>query len=110
MSIDAALASLDGLYARALGALRARVVVDGKPSAEKLDAEQLAAHGLAYLAVERAACRELAAWAARDGASPHEKRIAEAYVGEVTRGARTQLVLGACETVGVAELGLTETD
>jgi len=105
MSTDHAIAALEALYARALERLRTKVIVGGKVSSEKLDAEQVAAHGLAYLATEAATCRELAAWAARTG-GPQERRIADAYIADVVRGARSGVWLGACETVGTSELGL----
>jgi len=105
MSADHAIAALEALYARALERLRAKVIVGGKVSSEKLDAEQVAAHGLAYLATEVATCRELAAWAVRTGGA-QERRIADAYIADVVRGARSGVWLGACETVGTSELGL----
>jgi len=105
MSTAYAISSLEALYTRALDRLRAKVIVGGKVSSEKLDAEQVAAHGLAYLATEVATCRELAAWAARTS-GPQERRIADAYIADVVRGARSGILLGACETVGTSELGL----
>ena len=104
-----AIAALEALYARALVRVRAKVVVEGKVSSEKLDAEQLAAHGLAYLATESATCRELAAWSTRTGGA-QEQRIANAYIADVVRGLRAAVWLGACESVGMSELGLTAVD
>lgn len=109
MTLDTALTAIDRLYERARDRVRARVSSEGIPSADKLDREQLAAHGLAYLAVERAACHELTAWARRLGTTL-ERHVAEAYVAEVIRAARSQLCLGPCETVGMAELGLSPGD
>ena len=59
--------AIEKVYEKALAAMKERFVVDGKPSGKKLNMEQLRAHGLAYLATETMACRELAAWAERVG-------------------------------------------
>ena len=109
MTAAHAVAALETLYARALDRLRAKVIVGGKVSSDKLDAEQVAAHGLAYLATEAATCREMAAWATRTGGA-QERRIADAYIADVVRGVRSGIWLGACETVGTSELGLTAGD
>jgi (2S)-methylsuccinyl-CoA dehydrogenase len=78
-------------------------------SAELLAQHQLAAHALAWLATELEASRQLAAWADRSGGAL-ERHIADAYVGELTRSLRGGVDLGACETIALAELGLTEED
>ncbi|TBW39966.1 acyl-CoA dehydrogenase [Siculibacillus lacustris] len=54
-----AVAALDGLFAVAKGAVRARVVVDGRISAARVDEEQRATHGLAWLATYVEALREM---------------------------------------------------
>ena len=55
-----------GLVAEATARVRARVLgADGKLSAEKLEAEQHAAHGLSWLATYGEAVRELGAYAGR---------------------------------------------
>ena len=53
------------VLARAAAALRERVSVDGKLSSGKLEAEQHAAHGLAWLATYVEAIKELASYAER---------------------------------------------
>src|SRR5271165_2686663 len=46
-------------------AMRNRISVDGKPSAAKLEGEQHAAHGIAWLATYVEAIKEMAAYAKR---------------------------------------------
>jgi len=105
-----ALGALSQLYAKAREEVRARVVEDGKLAAKKLDAEQLAAHGLAYLATEIEAARQLLGWADRVEASgeggAYERLIAETYLAELTRQLRGGVDLGQTETISLAELGL----
>lgn len=101
--------AISALYDRARTNVRASVTDGDRISGSKLNAQQLKAHGLAYLATELEACRELAGWAERVGGD-YEKKIASAYIGEVARSLRAGIDLGACETVGTAELGLTESD
>lgn len=129
--------AIESLYSRALRAAKQRFVVDGKPSGRLLNQQQLAAHGLAYLATETMACRQIVEWAKRaqpamDDDTPDpsdakstvsfdaakvfeqggefERRVAAAYVGEVARSLVGGLDLGPCETVSLAELGLTDKD
>jgi (2S)-methylsuccinyl-CoA dehydrogenase len=60
-----ALRDLEALLADASAALTPRVTSDGRIAAAKLDAEQHAAHGLAWLATYVTAIRELIHWAER---------------------------------------------
>lgn len=53
----------DALLARAVDVVRARVEEDGKVSAALLEADQTAAHGLAWLATYVEALRQMQAWA-----------------------------------------------
>jgi (2S)-methylsuccinyl-CoA dehydrogenase len=53
------------LVAEARRRVRAKVAVDGRVSAERIEAEQHAAHGLAWLATYAEAIREMAAYAHR---------------------------------------------
>ncbi|HME83333.1 MAG TPA: acyl-CoA dehydrogenase family protein, partial [Roseiarcus sp.] len=55
----------EGLLERALTAVRERVSTHGKLSAAKIEAEQHAAHGLAWLATYVEAIKEMAAYAQR---------------------------------------------
>jgi (2S)-methylsuccinyl-CoA dehydrogenase len=61
----AGLAAAEALLARAQGSLAAQVMRNGAVDAERLDAEQLAAHGFAWMATYVAALRELRNWAQR---------------------------------------------
>ena len=55
----------EGLFRCALSALRQQVSADGRLSAAKIEAEQHAAHGLAWLATYVEAIKEMAAYAQR---------------------------------------------
>jgi (2S)-methylsuccinyl-CoA dehydrogenase len=79
----AALAAAEALLARARGNLASRVERNGAVDAAKLDAEQLAAHGLAWMATYVAALRQLRFWA---------KRLDEA--GELAEAQRLILAVG----------------
>ncbi len=61
--------AIEGLYSRALRAMKDRFVVDGKVVGRRLNEEQLRAHGLAYLATEATACRQLFLWAQKSAGS-----------------------------------------
>lgn len=63
--IAAALPGFETLLEQAVAAVRAKVIVDGKVSAAKLEAEQHAAHGLSWLATYVMALRELKAYGER---------------------------------------------
>lgn len=101
--------AIGGLYERALDRIRSKVLDGDRPSGRKLNQHQLPAHGLAYLATELEACRQLAAWAERTGGD-HERAIAGAYLGEVCRALRGGVDLGPCETVSLRDMGLRESD
>jgi (2S)-methylsuccinyl-CoA dehydrogenase len=57
--------AVDGLVQEARRRVRARVTADGRISSERLEAEQHATHGLAWLATYAEAIRELGAYAER---------------------------------------------
>lgn len=101
--------AISTLYSRSRAQLRKSLSVNGRISSDLLTQHQLPAHGLAYLGTELEACRQLADWHARVGGDL-EGRIARAYIGEVARNLASGIDLGACETVGAAELGLTRQD
>ena len=61
----AALTAAEAVLAGAVQAVRSLVAPEGKVSAERLEAEQSAAHGLAWLATYVEALRQLQAWAER---------------------------------------------
>ena len=54
---------------------------------KKLEALQLPAHALAYLATELQACKQLIAWSERVGGD-YEKQIAATYIADVGRSLR----------------------
>jgi (2S)-methylsuccinyl-CoA dehydrogenase len=106
MSRPAALASVASLFETAKERVLARVTDgSGKVSAARLDEEQLAAHALAYLAVELEAARQLAAWHQRVGGEL-EGLIADVYTAEVVRSLRGGVDLGQTELVPLAEMGV----
>lgn len=100
--------AIEALYEKALSRGRARFAPEGKPSGKLLNQEQLAAHGLAYLATETNAAKAALAWAEKGGVL--EQAIAAAYVGELARTLLGGVNLGPCETVSLEELGLSEAD
>ena len=63
--IAAALPGLETLFQEAVAAVRQKVLVDGRISSARLEAEQHAAHGLSWLATYVTALRELAAYGER---------------------------------------------
>ena len=108
-SLEHQVGALEALYERALAKGKKRFVGEsGRVDGKKLNQEQLPAHGLAYLAVETNAARQLLEWAGDCGKT--EQAIASAYVGELVRGLRGGLDLGPCETVSLQALGLNESD
>ncbi len=63
--IAAALPGFEALFEAAVAAVRQKVLVDGRISSARLEAEQHAAHGLSWLATYVTALRELAAYGER---------------------------------------------
>ncbi len=114
--LEPAVEAVAELYRRALSSVLARVVDPdkGRVSGRLLEDNQLGAHALAYLATELEAARQLVAWARRvdtDGSGGElERRIAAAYVGELVRELPGGVNLGACESLGLGEMGLTQDD
>jgi (2S)-methylsuccinyl-CoA dehydrogenase len=101
--------AIERIYQRAHDNVKATVTEGERISAKKLNANQLAAHAVAYIATELEACRQLAGWAERVGGD-YEGKIARAYVGEVARSLTGGVDLGACESISLAELGVNEGD
>ncbi len=60
-----AVQALEALLAEATDAVRARVSVAGKISSERIEADQHAVHGLAWLATYVTGLREMVRWAER---------------------------------------------
>lgn len=103
------LSALERLYKAARDHVRARVTSDGKIATAKLDAEQLAAHALAYLATELEAATQIVRWAGQVR-GPYEQLLARTYVAELLRALRGGVDLGQGELVPLAELGVTDAD
>ena len=64
-TLDQAAQSLEALLAQAASRMREKVVVEGRVDASRLEAEQHAAHGLAWLATYVQSVRELASYCTR---------------------------------------------
>jgi (2S)-methylsuccinyl-CoA dehydrogenase len=94
--------------------LRTRVTVDGRLSAERLEAEQHAAHGLAWLATYAEAIRELAAYAARQEEGGRFGEIEELLVrlgiGEYLDQVFGGIAMSQGETVRLHAFGLSARD
>jgi (2S)-methylsuccinyl-CoA dehydrogenase len=104
-----AVQAVDRLYSIARDRVRARVSKNGALDPAALDREQLAAHALAYVATDLAACRQLLAWADAFP-SPAGAAIAQAFIAEVARNLRSVVWLGATETYPVSEMLVTPAD
>jgi (2S)-methylsuccinyl-CoA dehydrogenase len=105
-----ALSAIDRLYTLARERVKARVSEGGKIIASKLDAEQLAAHALAYLASEHHAAAQIDAWASAlvaSGDGSYERLIADTYVAELVRALRGGVDLGQTEVIPLSEMGIT---
>ncbi|HEU0215195.1 MAG TPA: acyl-CoA dehydrogenase family protein [Stellaceae bacterium] len=105
-----ALAAVEALVGRARANLAARV----GNNAAALDAEQIAAHGLAWLATYTAALRQLREWAARLDAAgelrePQQLLLAVGY-GEYLAQICGGIAMGQGEIARPFDLGLTEDD
>jgi (2S)-methylsuccinyl-CoA dehydrogenase len=102
----------EALLADAQAAVRALVLVDGRISAERLETEQAAAHGLAWLATYVEAIRQLDAYAGRMNASGRfgatEELILRIGVGEYAAQILGGIPMSQGEIVRPAALGLSE--
>ena len=108
-SARAAVEAVDRLYATARERVRARVTKNGVLDPAMLDREQLAAHALAYVATDLAACRQLLVWA-EGFPAPESAAIAQVFIAEVARNLRSIVYLGATETYPVSEMLVTPAD
>jgi (2S)-methylsuccinyl-CoA dehydrogenase len=104
-----AVEAIGRLYDIARERVRARVVKNGALDPAALDREQLAAHALAYVATELAACRQLLVWA-DEFPGQESAAIAQVFIAEVARNLRSVVWLGATETYAVSELMVTPAD
>ncbi len=110
----AALAMAEALLARARGNLASRVEVDGAVDAAKLDAEQLAAHGLAWMATYVAALRQLRLWAQRlheaDEFTEPQRLILAVGFGEYLAQLAGGIAMGQGEIARPQDLGLDDAE
>ena len=112
IDLRSAVAAIEDLYRRALPRVTEHVSENGKISGKKLEQHQLAAHALAYLATELEAARQLVEWSDRvsSAGGSLERKIAEAYVGELLRELQGGVNLGPCESISPSDLWLTSDD
>jgi (2S)-methylsuccinyl-CoA dehydrogenase len=103
--------ALEALYADALASVRAKVMKDGKISAALLDAEQRAAHGLAWLATYVESARQLADYSARLTEAGRFGEIEDLVVriglGEFLAQVFGGIPMSQGEVVRLSDLGLT---
>ncbi|MBW6505246.1 MAG: acyl-CoA dehydrogenase family protein [Rhodobacteraceae bacterium] len=106
-----ALAEIAALVAAATASVKAQVTSGGKVSARALDAEQSAAHGLAWLATYGQALAQLHAWAARLGADGKlgemEALILQIGFGEYLAQIAGGIPMSQNEVARLADLGQT---
>ena len=105
---------LDDYLSRAKDALSSRVVRNGRADPARLDAEQTAAHGLAWLATYGQALREMQGWAERlseDGRFGEVERLLHQIAfGEYLAQIRGGLPMNQGETVRPQDLRLRPDD
>ena len=109
--IAAALPAFESLFQEAVVAVRQKVLVDGRISSARLEAEQHAAHGLSWLATYVAALRELKAYGERLDAEGHYGAI-EDYALRIGAGEYAAQIFGGIpmsqgEIVRLPALGLS---
>jgi (2S)-methylsuccinyl-CoA dehydrogenase len=111
---ETALAAVEAVLARARRNLASRVERDGAVDAVRLDAEQLAAHGLAWMATYVAALRQLRGWARRlhdSGAfaEPQQLILAVGF-GEYLAQLAGGIAMGQGEIARPQDLGLDDAE
>lgn len=110
--IDASLPGFETLLEQATASVRQMVLVDGKISTSRLEAEQHAAHGLAWLATYVMALRELKAYGERLQAEDRYGAI-EDYAIRIGAGEYAAQIFGGIpmsqnEIVRLPALGLSQ--
>ncbi|MCW1842985.1 acyl-CoA dehydrogenase family protein [Prosthecomicrobium hirschii] len=110
----AAVGALDRFLDRARDRVRARVEKDGRISADLVDREQRAAHGLAWLATYVESLREMAGYAERlsdlGRFGPVETAIVRVAFGEYLAQIPGGIPMNQGEFVRPADLGLGDAD
>lgn len=110
--IAAALPGFETLFKEAVAAVRQKVVVDGRISSSRLEAEQHAAHGLSWLATYVTALRELKAYGERLEAEGRYGAV-EDYALRIGAGEYAAQIFGGIpmsqgEIVRLPALGLSQ--
>lgn len=107
----AAVASLKNLLREATEAVRAKVSENGKVSSDKLEQEQRATHGLAWLATYVEALQEMAAYAVRMDAAgqfgPTEVLLTKIGFGEYLAQIFGGIGMTQSEILRLSDLGLS---
>ncbi|HTZ36963.1 MAG TPA: acyl-CoA dehydrogenase family protein [Stellaceae bacterium] len=110
----AAVAAAEALLGRARGSLAARVAPDGAIDAVRLDGEQVACHGLAWMATYVAALRQLHAWAqlldAAGELGEAHRLILRLGFAEYLAQLGSGIAMGQGEIARPAELGLADAE
>ncbi|MBM3541247.1 MAG: acyl-CoA dehydrogenase, partial [Alphaproteobacteria bacterium] len=103
-----ALAAIEAHRDRARAAVARRVGADGRIDSQKLDAEQYAAHGFAWIATYATALRELLAWARRLEAAgtlgEREALILQIVFGEYAAQLRGGIPISQVEMTRAADV------
>ena len=111
---DEAARDVSALVAEATRQVRGRVAPEGRVSAERLDAEQHAAHGLAWLATYAEGIRQLAAYAARmrddSRLGETEELLVRIGVGEYLDQVFGGIAMSQGEIVRLSALGVSARD
>ena len=110
----AIVSTIDALVEKAKDAVRAKVTKDGKIASALVDAEQRAAHGLAWLATYAESLREMASYAERlTGLGRYgeiERLITEIAFGEYLAQIFGGIPMSQGEVVRLADLGVSAAD
>jgi (2S)-methylsuccinyl-CoA dehydrogenase len=110
----AAVAPVDALLQTAIERVRAAVSVDGRVSAEKLEENQVAAHGLAWLATYVESLKQMQAWAENLTADGQFGEI-EALIHQIAFGEYLWQIYGGIpmsqgEILRLQDIGLSQDD
>jgi (2S)-methylsuccinyl-CoA dehydrogenase len=108
----AAIAPVQSLFEAARGALRAQVSIEGRISAARLEAQQSACHGLAWLATYLESLRQMQRWAERLSAAGQfgevEQLIHQIAFGEYLCQIHGGIPMNQGEMVRLQDLGVDD--
>ena len=111
---DAAIAPVEGLLVRATETVKARVTSGDRLSAELMEAEQMATHGLAWLATYVESLRQMHAWAkalSQDGKfGETEQLLLQIGFGEYLWQIYGGIPMSQGEMIRPQDLGLSQDD